>query len=111
MVVYNETGEPNLHPFLRRGPMERMIWGNQFPVQGAVSPDLCCTSIMKLTKLTTRKTVVITGGSRGMGREVGRQLAEKGANVIIVARGEQKLQEAMEHIRASVNILRIHLSY
>ncbi|KAI0898905.1 hypothetical protein F4806DRAFT_493411 [Annulohypoxylon nitens] len=45
------------------------------------------------------KTVVLTGGSRGMGLAVGRQLAEKGANVVIVARDKKKLLESLEHIR------------
>lgn len=46
------------------------------------------------------KTVLITGASRGTGLEAGRQLAEKGANVIIVARDEKKLAEGVEYIRA-----------
>ncbi|KAL3485772.1 3-ketodihydrosphingosine reductase tsc10 [Aspergillus germanicus] len=54
---------------------------NQFPVEG--------------------RTVVITGGSEGMGKAVACQLAEKGANVVIVARTLQKLQESMEAIRGS----------
>ncbi|KAK7755139.1 hypothetical protein SLS62_002954 [Diatrype stigma] len=41
------------------------------------------------------KTVLITGGSRGTGREVGRQLAEKGANIVIVARDHAKLEESI----------------
>ncbi|KAI0100952.1 NAD(P)-binding protein [Nemania sp. FL0031] len=44
------------------------------------------------------QTVVVTGGSQGMGLAVGRQLAEKGANVAIVARNKQKLETALEHI-------------
>jgi len=45
------------------------------------------------------KTVLVTGGSRGMGLEVGRQLAEKGANVVIVARDHEKLRQAIEYIK------------
>ncbi|KAI9644014.1 hypothetical protein NHQ30_007366 [Ciborinia camelliae] len=45
------------------------------------------------------KTIVITGGSRGMGQEVGRQLAEKGANIVIIARDVEKLQHAIEYIK------------
>ena len=33
-----------------------------------------------------------------MGLSVGRQLAEKGANVVIVARDVEKLQEGIAHI-------------
>ncbi|APA06529.1 hypothetical protein sscle_02g012990 [Sclerotinia sclerotiorum 1980 UF-70] len=45
------------------------------------------------------KTVVITGGSRGMGQEVGRQLSEKGANIVIIARDVEKLLQAIEYIK------------
>ncbi|PQE06681.1 hypothetical protein CJF30_00008586 [Rutstroemia sp. NJR-2017a BBW] len=45
------------------------------------------------------KTVAITGGSRGMGLEVARQLAEKGANVVIIARDQNKLREAIEYTK------------
>ncbi|KAF7894629.1 uncharacterized protein EAF01_010079 [Botrytis porri] len=45
------------------------------------------------------KTILITGGSRGMGREVSHQLSQKGAHIIIVARDSQKLQEAISYIR------------
>ena len=50
----------------------------------------------KLTEFS--KTVVITGGSQGMGKAVGKLLAEKGANVIIVARNVEKLEEALKYI-------------
>ncbi|KAL1952657.1 hypothetical protein VTO42DRAFT_4558 [Malbranchea cinnamomea] len=47
------------------------------------------------------KTVLITGGSEGMGRSVAIQLAQKGANVIIVSRSVAKLSAAMETIKAA----------
>ncbi|KAI1123036.1 NAD(P)-binding protein [Nemania abortiva] len=56
-----------------------MLSGNKFPV--------------------LHKTVVLTGGSRGMGLAVGRQLAEKGANIVIVAREKQRLVEGLKHIQ------------
>ncbi|KAJ2995862.1 hypothetical protein NUW58_g1153 [Xylaria curta] len=59
--------------------MGNYLSGNQFPVQG--------------------KTVVITGGSRGMGLAVGQQLAKKGANVVIIARDQNKLLQALEEIK------------
>lgn len=34
-----------------------------------------------------------------MGLEVGRQLAEKGANVVIAARDAKRLQEGIEYIK------------
>ncbi|KAJ5135686.1 uncharacterized protein N7515_004964 [Penicillium bovifimosum] len=47
------------------------------------------------------KTVVITGGSDGMGKAVALQLSAKGANVVVVARTVSKLQNAVEEMKAS----------
>ncbi|BCR97364.1 3-dehydrosphinganine reductase [Aspergillus luchuensis] len=47
------------------------------------------------------RTVVITGGSEGMGKAVACQLAEKGANVVLVARTESKLQDAVETVKGA----------
>lgn len=44
------------------------------------------------------QTVVITGGSQGMGKAAAKLLAKRGANVVIVARTKQKLEAAMEGI-------------
>ncbi|KAK4560391.1 3-dehydrosphinganine reductase [Recurvomyces mirabilis] len=46
-------------------------------------------------------TVMVTGGSQGMGKAVGRLLASKGANVVIVARNQQKLDEALKYISSA----------
>ncbi|KKF93086.1 3-ketodihydrosphingosine reductase gsl-3 [Ceratocystis fimbriata CBS 114723] len=54
---------------------------NQFPVDG--------------------KTILITGGSEGMGLSVAKQLAAKGANIAIVARRKDKLEEALVQIKAA----------
>ncbi|GAP91520.1 putative 3-ketodihydrosphingosine reductase tsc10 [Rosellinia necatrix] len=59
--------------------MGNYLSSNNFPVEG--------------------KTVVITGGSSGMGLAVGQQLAGKGANVAIIARNQGKLLQAIEEIR------------
>ena len=40
-----------------------------------------------------------------MGRSVGRQLAEKGASVIIVARDPAKLKEGIDYISVSLIVL------
>lgn len=50
------------------------------------------------------QTVVITGGSEGMGKEVAVKLAEKGANVVIVARTVKKLEAALESIKVRLTI-------
>jgi 3-dehydrosphinganine reductase len=45
------------------------------------------------------KTVLLTGASEGMGKSVAIQLAQKGANIIIVARNVGKLEEALSEIK------------
>ena len=45
------------------------------------------------------KSVVITGGSRGLGLVLARQLAEEGAKLTLVARDEMELQRAVEDIQ------------
>ncbi|KAH0371671.1 NAD(P)-binding protein, partial [Aureobasidium melanogenum] len=47
------------------------------------------------------RTVVITGGSQGMGRGLAKLLAQKGAHVVIVARDQNKLEAAVEYISAA----------
>ncbi|OTB17899.1 hypothetical protein K445DRAFT_315641 [Daldinia sp. EC12] len=56
-------------------------WSNQMPVEG--------------------KTVLITGASEGMGKSAARQLAEKGANVILVSRSVGKLEAALAEAKAA----------
>ena len=43
---------------------------------------------------------VVTGASRGIGRETARQLCAEGATVLLVARGAERLAEAAEECRA-----------
>jgi NAD(P)-dependent dehydrogenase (short-subunit alcohol dehydrogenase family) len=43
--------------------------------------------------------VLITGGSRGLGRALGKALAQAGARVVLVARGEEELNQTVEEIR------------
>ena len=46
------------------------------------------------------RSVVITGGSRGLGLVMARQLAAEGARLTIVARDEEELQRAVEDLQA-----------
>jgi 3-dehydrosphinganine reductase len=50
------------------------------------------------------QTVLITGGSRGLGLNAGRQLAEKGAHVIIVARDAEVVQKGVNFISVCQSI-------
>lgn len=45
------------------------------------------------------KTVVITGGSRGLGLELARGFAAEGANIMILARDRQQLSEAERELK------------
>ena len=44
-------------------------------------------------------TVIVTGGSQGLGLAFAKQLAAKGANVVIVARNVSKLRAALAEIK------------
>ena len=48
------------------------------------------------------KTVLVTGGSRGLGLVLARQLARDGAQVVLLARDEQELQRAVADIHDRV---------
>ena len=46
------------------------------------------------------KTVVVTGGGRGIGRGISRALAKVGANVVISGRSQAPLEETAEELRS-----------
>ena len=46
------------------------------------------------------KAVLITGGSRGIGRAIAHAFADEGANVAICARGEERLRETARELEA-----------
>lgn len=47
----------------------------------------------------TEKTAIVTGGSRGLGREMAEGLAEAGASLMLCARREEWLNETLEEFR------------
>lgn len=49
----------------------------------------------------SRQSVLLTGGSEGMGLSVAKMLAAKGANIVIVSRSTDKLKAAVQEIQAS----------
>jgi len=46
-------------------------------------------------------SVLITGGSRGLGRALAKGLAAEGASVVLVARGQEELDLTVDEIRSS----------
>jgi NAD(P)-dependent dehydrogenase (short-subunit alcohol dehydrogenase family) len=56
-------------------------------------------SVRKLFDLTG-KTALITGGSRGLGLQIGEALGEMGAKLVITARKADELEEARAHFSA-----------
>jgi uncharacterized oxidoreductase len=53
---------------------------------------------------TTQNTVLITGGSAGIGLEIARQFAARGNNVIITGRDEARLERAAAQIPGATTI-------
>ena len=50
------------------------------------------------------KTVIITGGSEGVGAATARLFAESGANLMLVARGKKKLEALAEELRDKTRV-------
>lgn len=50
------------------------------------------------------KTVIITGGSEGVGAATARKFAEYGANLVLVARGKRKLERIAEELRSKTRV-------
>jgi NAD(P)-dependent dehydrogenase (short-subunit alcohol dehydrogenase family) len=46
------------------------------------------------------KSVVVTGGSRGIGRQIALTFAEEGANVVICSRARPHVEAVAEEIRS-----------
>lgn len=47
------------------------------------------------------KTIIVTGGSSGMGKAMAKSFVKNGANVIITGRNEEKLEEAVHELQSS----------
>jgi NAD(P)-dependent dehydrogenase (short-subunit alcohol dehydrogenase family) len=50
------------------------------------------------------RTAVITGGSKGIGKNIAKGLAAEGVNVVLLARNTEALEDAAEEIRKSSNV-------
>jgi short-subunit dehydrogenase len=50
------------------------------------------------------KTVIITGGSKGVGAATARKFAQAGANLVLVARGRKNLERMAEELRPQTKV-------
>ena len=50
------------------------------------------------------RTAVITGGSKGIGKNIARGLAAEGVNVVLLSRNRETLEDAAEEIRKSSDV-------
>jgi short-subunit dehydrogenase len=50
------------------------------------------------------KTVIITGGSRGVGAATARKFADAGANLVLIARGKKNLEAIAEELRGRTRV-------
>lgn len=65
-----------------------------------------------LTNLFTEKTILLTGASQGIGREIAFELASKGARLILISRNKNKLdllkkelpKKDLEHVIISLDV-------
>lgn len=48
--------------------------------------------------MNTQKTVVITGGSAGIGRAIANEFAKTGAKILLIARGIERLEQAKAQV-------------
>lgn len=51
--------------------------------------------------MTEKRVAYVTGGSRGIGEAIARQLAKDGLHVVVVARSADKLNQVVESIRSN----------
>jgi NAD(P)-dependent dehydrogenase (short-subunit alcohol dehydrogenase family) len=62
---------------------------------------MVCRNLFIVSTMNIKgEAALVTGASAGLGKEVARLLARRGARVVLVARGEEALARAVDEIRA-----------
>ena len=57
-----------------------------------------------MSKLLDGRTALVTGGSAGLGVDFSRSLADRGADIIVVARREERLQQVVEELKEGYEV-------
>ena len=74
-----------------------MDGGGDDPDRSRFPPRL----VGKRSGMSGTRTVVVTGASAGIGRAVARAYGARGANVVLLARGEDGLEAAAKDVEAA----------
>jgi NAD(P)-dependent dehydrogenase (short-subunit alcohol dehydrogenase family) len=92
------TTESRRGGFMREGrdrtPSSPNPWGMAGLLLGAMAAGVFVSSVTRRRYSFRGKSVLITGGSRGLGLEIARLLAEEGAYLVIVGRNATTLESA-----------------
>jgi short-subunit dehydrogenase len=92
---------PNITDIAVSGVKTLRAFGQRIPVTGGV----LATS---LSGAVEGKNVMITGASQGIGRAAALELGRAGANVLLVARTQEKLEDVARHVQALGGSAHVH---
>jgi len=57
-----------------------------------------------MTERLDDRTALVTGGSSGIGVDIAREIADRGADVVVVARREEKLREVADELESDFDV-------
>jgi NAD(P)-dependent dehydrogenase (short-subunit alcohol dehydrogenase family) len=60
--------------------------------------------------MSTEKTVLVTGGNRGIGQEIVRQLVAKGLRVVLAARDQKAGEQAAANIKGEISVIALDVA-
>src|SRR5690242_13487446 len=86
-------------PSIPRPAPFRLPWVVKFALCGAVAAAAVYRTQQKRRMNFAGASVLISGGSRGLGLELARVFADEGANLVLLARDEDALTRTTEELR------------
>lgn len=87
-------------PRAPRRARSNLPWVVKLTLAGAVAATAVYRTQQRRRMNFNGATVLISGGSRGLGLELARAFAEEGANLVLLARDEDALMRTTEELRA-----------